>query len=250
VLSAKAFHTRLEVDGVILTKFDSDTRGGAAISVKHVTGAPIRFVGVGENLDALEEFHADRFAGRILGMGDVLALVERAHEQVSQEEAEKLQEKMAKGQMSMDDFLGQLRALRRMGPMKQLLGLLPGVGSMMKNVHIEEKQLDRVEAIIHSMTKKEKTHPSLIDFSRRKRIAKGSGTKPDEVAQIIKQFQSISELSRTMATMSAADKIRAVKGMSSGADGLNALLPGLSGMPGVRSKGTTSSSPGRFKKRR
>jgi signal recognition particle subunit SRP54 len=165
VNSARAFHEKLEVDGIILTKFDSDTRGGAALSVKSVTGAPIKFVGVGEKLDAIEEFHAERMAGRILGMGDVVSLVEKAQEQVSQEEAERLQEKLARGEMTMDDFLGQLKALRRMGPLKHLLGLIPGVGAALKNVQVEEKQMDRVEAMINSMTRQERTKPEVIDNS-------------------------------------------------------------------------------------
>lgn len=252
VNSAKSFHEKLDVDGIVLTKFDSDTRGGAALSVKHVTGAPIRFVGMGEKIDALEEFHADRFAGRILGMGDVLALVEKAHEQVSQEEAERLQEKISRGEMTMDDFLKQLKTLRRMGPMRHLLGLLPVVGPMLKNVNIDEKQLDRVEAMINSMTKVERSRPGEIDFSRRKRIAKGSGVKPEDVGQLVKQFEMISTLSRTMAGMSGKDKVDAVKAAASSKGGLNGLLPGLSGMPGVRTKGSsyTPSIKDRFEKRK
>ncbi len=154
--SSRAFHDKLSVDGVILTKFDSDTRGGAALSVKSVTGAPIRFVGVGEKLDALEEFHAERFAGRVLGMGDVLSLVEKAQEQVSKEDAEELSKRLEKGEMGMDDFLKQMKMLRRMGPLKQLFGLIPGVGGALKDLHIEDKQLDKVEAMICSMTKEER----------------------------------------------------------------------------------------------
>jgi signal recognition particle subunit SRP54 len=251
VNSARAFHQRLEVDGVILTKYDSDTRGGAAISVRHVTGAPIRFVGVGEKLDALEEFHPERVAGRILGMGDVLSLVEKAQEQVSAEEAEKLQDKLAKGEMTMDDFLSQLKTLRRMGPMKQLLGMLPGVGSMLKDVHIEDKQLDKVEAMISSMTRGERARPSTIDISRRKRIARGSGTTPDDVAQLTRQFDMVSKMTREMASMSATDKVKAVKQMGGG-KGLGEMVPGLRGMPQFSSKGSsyTPSIKSRFKKRR
>jgi len=251
VLSAKAFHAKLSVDGVILTKFDSDTRGGAALSVKHVTGAPIKFVGVGEKLDALDEFHPQRFAGRILGMGDVLALVEKAHDQINAEEAAKLQEKMAKGEMTMDDFLGQLKALRRMGSMRQLLGLLPGIGSMLKNVQIDEKQFDRVESVISSMTKEERRKPSVINGSRRKRIAHGSGTKLDDVSNVVKQFETLSKLSQTMAGLGAMDKIKAVKELGANKGGLNALMPGLSGMPGMaKQRGSTVAESSRFKKRR
>lgn len=251
VNSAKSFHERLEVDGVILTKYDSDTRGGAAISVKRITGAPIKFVGVGEKLDALEDFHPERIAGRILGMGDVVALVEKAQEEVSQAEAEKMNEKLAKGEMDMEDFLGQLKTLRRMGPLKQLMGLLPGVGSMLKDVHIDDKQLDRTQAIISSMTRKERAKPGLIDISRRKRIAKGSGSKPDDVAQLVKQFDMINKLSKTMSGVSGSQRIDAVKQLSK-SGGLGSAVPGLQGMPGFMTKGSTSmSSPkDKFKKRK
>lgn len=250
VNSAKAFHQRLNVDGIILTKFDSDTRGGAALSVKHITGAPIRFVGTGEKIDALEEFHAERFAGRILGMGDVLSLVEKAQEQVSLEEAEALQAKMAKGQMGMDDFLKQLKTLRRMGPMKQLLGMLPGVGSMLKDVHIEDKQLDKVEAMICSMTTAERATPAVIDIPRRKRIAAGSGTTPNDISALTKQFDMVSRMTRQMAGLSAMDRVKAVKDM--GAAGPGKMIPGLKGMPGFGPKGSsyTPSVKSKFKKRR
>lgn len=243
VNSARAFHERLAIDGVILSKFDSDTRGGAAISVRHVTGATIKFIGIGEKLDALEEFHPQRIAGRILGMGDVLSLVEKAQEQVSTEDAEALNAKIAKGEMTMDDFLKQLRTLRRMGPMKQLLGMLPGVGSMLKDVHVEDKQLDRVEAMINSMTKDERAKPSKIDISRRKRIARGSGCKPDEVAQLTKQFDMVGKMTRQMANMSAIDKVRAAKAMGG---------QGAGGMPGFGARaGThTVSIKSKFKKRK
>jgi signal recognition particle subunit SRP54 len=250
VNSARAFHQKLEVDGVILTKFDSDTRGGAALSVKHVTGAPIRFVGIGEKLDALEEFHAERMAGRILGMGDVVSLVEKAREQVDEAEAEKLSAKLAKGEMTMDDFLGQLRTLRRMGPLKQLLGLLPGVGAALKDIHIDDKQLDRTEAIVNSMTKEERKHPDILNNSRRRRIAAGSGTDQQEVAQLVKQFSTVNQLARSMSSMTAADKVRAVKQLRSG--GMEGMVPGLSGMPAFRTKGSTHtvSVKSRFKKRK
>ncbi len=250
VNSAKAFHEKLEIDGVILTKFDSDTRGGAALSVKHVTGAPVRFIGVGEKLDALEEFHAERMAGRILGMGDVLSLVERAQEQVSQEEAAALEAKMAKGQMTMEDFLGQLKALRRMGPLKHLLGMLPGVGAALKQAQIDEKQLDRVEAMINSMNREERARPENIDNSRRRRIAAGSGMQQNDVGQLVKQFETVSRLTKSMAGMSAAAKVKAVKEL--GSAGMGGMVPGMSGMPGFRSKGSshTVSVKDRFKKRK
>jgi signal recognition particle subunit SRP54 len=252
VRSAAAFHARLQVDGLIFTKFDSDTRGGAALSVKTVTGATIRFIGTGEKLDALEEFHAARIAGRILGMGDVVSLVQKAREHVSEEEARKLEEKMARGEMTFEDFLAQLRSLRRMGPLKQLMGLLPGVGSALKNVQIDDKQLDRVEGIVHSMTPEERRRPGIINNPRRKRIAAGSGTRPEEVGQLCRQFESVSQLSRQLAGMGAADKVRAVKQLSN-TGGMGGMLPGVSGLPGLaRSKGSsfTPSLKSRFKKRK
>lgn len=244
VVSAKAFHGALSVDGVILTKFDSDTRGGAAISIKAVTGAPIKFIGVGEKLEAIEEFHPKRMAGRILGMGDVVSLVEKAQEQVSEEEAAKLNEKMAKGQLSMEDFLKQLKMLRRMGPLKSILGMLPGVGSALKDFNVEDKQLDRVEAIIHSMTRKERERPDVIDLSRRRRIAKGSGTNAEEVGTLVKQFQMMSQFTRRMAGLGTKDRAMAAEGMRTGDP---AAMAGLM----RRGSGTASKSiKDRFKKRK
>ncbi len=242
VTSAGAFHAALGTNGVILTKFDSDTRGGAALSVKHVTGAPIKFVGVGEKLEALEEFHADRMAGRILGMGDVVSLVEKAQQEVSEDEAEALQAKLEKGQLTMEDFLKQMRTIRRMGPLKNLLGLLPGVGSALKDVNIDEKQLDRVEAIVHSMTPRERKEPSLIDNSRRRRISAGSGTQPNDVGQLVRQFEQVTKFTRQMAGMSARDKMRAVNAMSGNA-GAGAGFP-------TRGSTHTPSVKDRFKKRK
>jgi signal recognition particle subunit SRP54 len=182
-------------------------------------------------------------------MGDVVSLVEKAQEQVSQEDAEALQEKMAKGEMTMDDFLSQLKTLRRMGPMKQLLGLLPGVGSALKDVHIEDKQLDKVEAMISSMTKGERASPSVINNPRRRRIATGSGSQQEEVGAMVKQFEMVSKLTKSMASMSAADRVKAVKGMGSAE---MSMLPGMSGMPGLRTKGSSAapSIKAKFKKRK
>ncbi len=250
VNSAKAFHAKLEVDGIILTKFDSDTRGGAAISVKHVTGAPIKFVGVGEKLENIETFHPERIATRILGMGDVVSLVEKARAEVSEEEAEALQDKFAKGEMTMEDFLKQLRTLRRMGPLKQLMGLLPGVGSAMKDVHIDDKQLDRVEAIVHSMTPGERRRPETLDMPRRRRVAKGSGTQEPEVGQLVKQFSTVNKLAKSLGNMGAFDRVKAVKELGKG--GMADMMPGVSGLPGFRSKGSTAtpSIKSKFKKRK
>ncbi len=256
VNSAKAFHARLAVDGIVLTKFDSDTRGGAAISVLRVTGAPIRFIGVGERLDALEEFHPERIAGRILGMGDVVSLVEKAREEVSEEDAEKMAEKMAKGTLSLDDFLKQMRSLRRMGPMKQLLGLLPGVGSALKDVQIDDKQLDRVEGIVHSMTPEERRRTDLINNSRRRRIAQGAGVAQDEVSKLTKQFEAVSKISKQMAGMGLFGQMKAMKEMQAagqpgagGAGPSEADLARMMGMGGRKSTHMTSPKA-KFKQRK
>jgi signal recognition particle subunit SRP54 len=248
VVSSRAFHERLRVGGVILSKFDSDARGGAALSVKHVTGAPIKFLGVGEKLEALEEFHADRVAGRMLGMGDVLSLVEKAQSEVSDDDAKALQEKMAKGEMTMDDFLKQLRQLRRMGPLKQLLGLLPGVGSMLKGVDLDDKQFDKVEAIIQSMTKHERRTPGVITFQRRRRIAAGSGTRDEDVGRLVKQFDMMQRMTKDMANMSLRERAAAARQMGP------AALPGgpmPAGNPwGARGSTASKSIKDKFKKRR
>jgi len=213
VNSAKAFNEQLELDGVILTKFDSDTRGGAALSVKQITGKPIKYIGTGEKLDGIETFHPDRIAGRILGMGDVVSLVEKAQQQVSEEEAMALQEKMAKGKMTMDDFLSQLKAVRRMGSMKSLLGMMPGIGNQLKDIDLDEKQIDRTEAIIKSMTAKERADADLLDNSRRRRIAKGSGTGSKDVSQLVKGFDMVSQMSKQMSGMGSLGKLKAMAGM-------------------------------------
>lgn len=252
VESAKAFHSQLEIDGVILSKFDSDTRGGAALSVKSITGAPIRFIGTGETLGDMEVFAPDRIASRILGMGDMVSLVEKAQEEVSEEEALRLQEKMAKGEMTMDDFLKQLKTLRRMGPMKQLLGMLPGVGQAMKNIDFDEKELDRVEAMIGSMTKDEREKPKIIDNSRKRRIAKGFGGDQSRVGQIVKQFGMVSQMSKQMANLGAGGKVNAVKQLAAGG-GMEGMMPGLTGLPGMSARGSTksgSSGKKKFKQRK
>ena len=245
VQSAKAFHARMKVDGIVLTKFDSDTRGGAALSVKTVTGAPVKFVGTGEKFDALEEFHPDRVAGRILGMGDVVSLVERAQQNVNEEEAAEAAEKMAKGQFTLDDFLKQMRMIRRMGPMKQLLGMLPGVGSMLNGIDIEEKPVDRMEAIILSMTRREREKVSIIDRSRQKRIAAGSGAKVEDVSRMVKQFEMMQKMTQHMAGMGTLGKAKAMKELARAA-------PGGMGIPGFLGRGSTvtESPKSRFKQRK
>jgi signal recognition particle subunit SRP54 len=248
VNSAKAFHERLAIDGVILTKFDSDTRGGAALSVKEVTGAPVKFVGVGEKYDALEPFHPERMANRILGMGDVVSLVEKAQAEVSEEEAEQMAAKMAEGKLSMDDFLKQLRSIRRMGPMKQLLGMLPGVGSALKDIDVDDAQLDRLEGIVHSMTPAEREDIRTLNKSRTKRISRGSGTQPAEVNRLTKQFEMIQKMTKQMSGMGMKGKMKAMKELQSAGPG---MVPGMSGMPGF-GKGGSTKTPSRkagFKQR-
>ncbi|MBU1261189.1 MAG: signal recognition particle protein [Planctomycetes bacterium] len=189
VNSAKEFNERLELDGVILTKLDGDARGGAALSVKAVTGKPIKFIGVGEKLDKLEEFHPDRMASRILGMGDVVSLVEKAQQQFDAEEAEKMQKKMAKGTFGFDDFLKQMQTVRKMGGMADMLKMMPGMGGKMADLDIDDKEMVKIEAIIHSMTLEERKNPDIINPSRRRRIAAGSGTGQYDVSGLIKTFE-------------------------------------------------------------
>ncbi len=248
VNSAKAFHERLAIDGVILTKLDSDTRGGAALSVKQVTGAPIRFIGTGEKFDALEAFHAQRMAGRILGMGDVVSLIEKAQEEVSEQEAASLAEKMREGRLTMDDFLKQLRSIRRMGPMKQLLGFLPGVGSALTNVDVDERQLDRLTGIVHSMTPQERDDVKSLNKPRVKRIAKGAGTTPAEVNKLTKQFEMIQKMTRQMAGLGPMGKLKAMKSMTGG----EGALAGLAGPGSMGTRGSTKtvSVKHRFKQRK
>jgi signal recognition particle subunit SRP54 len=196
VNSAERFNKTLELDGIILTKMDGDARGGAALSVKAVTGKPIKFIGVGEKLDRLEEFYPERMADRILGMGDVVTLVERAQEQVNVEDAKKLQEKIARADLNFDDFLKQLQQVRKMGPLKELLGMIPGVGKQFAGMDIDEKELTRVEAVIRSMTPEERAKPDIIDGSRRLRIANGSGTQATDVNGLLKQFKQMKGMMR------------------------------------------------------
>ncbi len=209
VSTAKIFNERLELDGIILTKFDSDTRGGAALSVKHVTGKPIKFIGVGETLDAIEEFHPDRIAGRILGMGDVLTLVEQAQQQYDQEEAEKFEAKMASGKFTLDDFLTHFRKVRKMGPLKDLIKKIPGMGDMAGEMDGDtEQELVRIEAAIQSMTPKEKANPKIIDTSRRRRIARGAGCDPSDVSQLVKQFEPMRNMMKAMSGQSFTQRLK------------------------------------------
>jgi signal recognition particle subunit SRP54 len=248
VNSAKVFHDRLAIDGVILAKMDSDTRGGAALSVRAVTGAPIMFTGVSERFDGLEEFHGQRMAGRILGMGDVVSLVEKAQEEVDEEEAERLAQKMAKGEFFLVDFVKQLKSIRRMGPMKQVLGMLPGVGSMLKNTEVDEEQFDRIEAIVNSMTTHEREEATSITKSRVRRIARGSGTSSTDVNKVLKQFQSLKQVTKEMAGMGARGRAGAMREMSAAMQG-GAGGPGGMALPG-RGGNTKTKSPKKGFKRR
>jgi len=213
VNSAKEFNERLELDGVILTKFDSDARGGAALSVKAVTGKPIKFLGVGEKIDDLEEFHADRMAGRILGMGDVVTLVEKTQKQFDQAQAARMQEKMAKGQLTLDDFLGQMKQLQKVGPLKEILKLMPGMGQQVEAMQLQGDELKQMEAIINSMTPQERADPSIIEASRRRRIARGSGTEPQDVSGLVKSFNMAAGMMKQMAGMGQRDRLKLAQQM-------------------------------------
>jgi signal recognition particle subunit SRP54 len=198
VNTALAFHETLAIDGVIMTKLDGDARGGAALSVKEVIGRPIAFASTGEKLADFDQFHPDRMAGRILGMGDVLTLIEQAEAAFDQDQAEKAAESLMSGKFTLDDFLEQMQSVRKMGPMKNLLGLMPGVGKELKDVDLDERELDRVEAIIRSMTMAERREPSMIDASRRQRIATGSGRPLSDVNNLLKQFGEMQKLMKSL----------------------------------------------------
>ncbi len=213
VNSAREFNEALELDGVILTKFDSDARGGAALSVKKVTGKPIKFIGVGEKLDKLEEFHPDRMAGRILGMGDIVTLVEKAQEQFDAEAAARMQQKMAKGQFTLDDFLAQMKQMQKMGPLKDILKLMPGMAGQLEAMEMDGDELVRMEAVIHSMTRAERANPSIIEASRRRRIARGSGATPEDVSGLIKSFTMAADVMKRMAGMGARERLQFAKQM-------------------------------------
>ncbi|MCW3806208.1 signal recognition particle protein [Plebeiibacterium marinum] len=198
VNTAKEFNDRLNFDGVILTKLDGDTRGGAALSIRSVVDKPIKFVGMGEKMDALDVFHPSRMADRILGMGDIVSLVERAQEQFDAEEARKLQKKIAKNQFSFNDFLSQIQQIKKMGNLKDLAGMIPGMGKAIKNMDFDDDAFKGIEAIIYSMTPDERENPAILNGSRRKRIATGSGTNIQEVNRLIKQFEDTRKVMRMM----------------------------------------------------
>lgn len=198
VTTAKAFHDRLDFDGVILTKLDGDTRGGAALSIRSVVNKPIKFVGIGEKLDALEPFYPDRMASRILGMGDVISLVEKAQQQFDEEQAKKLEEKFRRNQFTLDDFYEQLQQIKKMGSLRDLIGMLPGMDRALKDVEIDERAFTRLEAIITSMTKEERSKPDIINGGRRRRIAMGSGTQIQDVNRLLKQFEEMRKQMRQL----------------------------------------------------
>lgn len=213
VNTAKAFNDILNFDGVILTKLDGDTRGGAAISIKSVVNKPIKFIGTGEKMEAIDVFYPSRMANRILGMGDVVSLVERAQEQFDEEEARKLQKKIAKNQFGFDDFLTQIQQIKKMGSMKDLMGMIPGAGKALKGIEIEDDAFKHVEAIIHSMTPEERANPSTINTSRKNRIAKGSGTSIQQVNQLMKQFDQMSKMMKMMQGGSGRKMMQMMGGM-------------------------------------
>ena len=217
VNTAKAFNERLNIDGVVLTKLDGDARGGAALSIRSVVDKPIKFIGTGEKMEALDEFHPDRMAGRILGMGDVVSLVERAQEQFDEKAARELNKKIAKDQFGFDDFLEQIGQIKKMGNMKDLMGMIPGVGKAMKNIDIPDDAFKGIEAIIQSMTPEERKSPSVINGSRRARLAKGSGRGIEEVNKLMKQFEDMRKMMKMMGDkskmMNMMKQMQAAQGM-------------------------------------
>ncbi|MHA6251322.1 signal recognition particle protein [Oceanobacillus sp. CAU 1775] len=210
---AESFNEQLDVSGVVLTKLDGDTRGGAALSIKAVTDKPIKFAGMGEKLDQLEPFHPERMASRILGMGDVLSLIEKAQTNVDEKKAKQLEEKMRTMSFTFDDFLEQMEQVKSMGPLDDLLGMLPGAGKMkgLKNAQVDEKQISQVEAIARSMTKQERHEPNIINASRKKRIAKGSGTTVSQVNRLLKQFEEMKKMMKQMSNMQKGKKGKGMK---------------------------------------
>ena len=219
VNTAKEFNDRLNFDGVVLTKLDGDTRGGAALSIRTVVTKPIKFVGTGEKMEALDVFHPSRMADRILGMGDIVSLVERAQEQFDEEEAKKLQKKIQKNKFDFNDFLGQIEQIKKMGNLKELASMIPGVGKAIKDVDIDDNAFKSIEAIIKSMTPKERTNPEILNQSRRQRIAKGSGTNLQEVNRLIKQFDQTRKMMK-MVTGSQMAKMAGMMGKMKGMPGM------------------------------
>ncbi len=219
VNTAKAFNDRLDFDGVVLTKLDGDTRGGAALSIRTVVAKPIKFVGTGEKMEAIDVFHPERMADRILGMGDIVSLVERAQEQFDEKQARELEKKLRKNQFDFNDFMGQIQQIKKMGNIKDLAAMIPGVGKAIKDVDIDDDAFKSIEAIINSMTPKERSHPEIINQSRKLRIAKGSGTKLDEVNRLLKQFDQMRKMMKMVAGTSNSKMMQmaaAMKNMKGG----------------------------------
>jgi signal recognition particle subunit SRP54 len=220
VRSAEAFHARLALTGVILTKLDGDARGGAALSIKAVTGRPILFVGLGEKVDDLDAFYPDRMAGRILGMGDVVGLVESAQSKISEAEAQDAYEKMVLGTFTLEDMLAQLRMIKRLGPMKKVIGMLPGLSGMADALDTDDNRMTRLEALFTSMTPKERLHPDVIDMSRRRRIARGAGQEPNAVGDLLKSHRAMQRMMKEMnklglgAKLGAKQKKETLRGLS------------------------------------
>ncbi len=235
--TAEEFKRRLPLTGAVMTKMDSDARGGAALSLRESTGVPIKFVATGEKLDALEEFHPDRMASRILGMGDIVSLVERAQAVIDEKEAKALQDKLAANQFDLNDFMSQLASIRKMGSFKDILGLIPGLGAQLKGVDIDEGQFKQIEAIIQSMTKDERAHPEIIDNRRRARIARGSGKTQKDVADLLKQFQEMRKITGRMGRLGLFGRggQQALEALNPGA--LNSLAAGRS-LYGSKKKGS------------
>lgn len=223
VNTAKTFNERLEIDGVILTKLDGDTRGGAALSICNVVDKPIKFIGTGEKMEALDVFHPERMADRILGMGDVVSLVERAQEQFDLEEAKRLQKKIAKNKFDFNDFLGQIQQIKKMGNIKELAGMIPGVGKAIKDIDIDDDAFKGIEAIIYSMTPKERTNPEILNVSRKQRIAKGSGTNIQDVNRLLKQFDQMRKMMKLMSGGNMANMAKMAGAMGK--------MRGMPGMP-------------------
>lgn len=251
VNAAGEFNRRLEFSGVILTKLDGDSRGGAAMSIRSVTGKPIKFVGVGEKLDALEQFHPDRMAQRILGMGDVVTLVEKAQEQIDQVDAEKMAGKLARADFDLEDFLSQMQVIKRMGPLEGLLKMIPGIGSKISQLNMDPTSLVRTESIIHSMTRAERKKPELINGSRKKRIARGCGRTENEVQALLTQFTQMKGVLKQMSAFGGLGSLMGGGGSGPGSGNGEAVRPGrmpmLPGMPGMRQ---VSSKPGRSKSKK
>jgi signal recognition particle subunit SRP54 len=216
VNAADQFKQRVDIDGVVLTKLDGDARGGAALSVRAVTGKPIKFVSTGEKLDDFDTFHPDRMASRILGMGDVLTLIEKAQTDITEQDAARMEERLRRAEFTFEDFLEQMKQVRKMGSLSSIIGLLPGVPGMkeLKNAKIDEHQMDRIEAIVFSMTPEERRHPDLIDGRRRQRIARGSGVEVADVNRLLKQFREMKKM---------------LKGMAGAKGGMLGGLPGFGG---------------------